>query len=300
MRNRAVRGQVRGAPEPLGLEPVRPPRRAGRRPVERLGAGHRPHEVAALHRRDLAGLVHQLVGIGVAGGDDPAHRPRRAQLAGQRPRVDAGDGHDPVVGQVVAQGARRPPVARDGRRLADDEAGHLGAARLDVLARHPVVADLGARHGDDLPGVGGVGQHLLVAGHARVEHDLAPRDAARAGGGTAGTSFRSRGPGRRSSGGVGERCGHAGLGCGGDLHGGRPGAVAVEPELDAVGARRDVRDRRRRLADEPLIEPDLGTRRPCLARGWILPQLARWRGRGWAPSRRRGPYRPRRRPPEPR
>ena len=41
--------------------------------------------------------------------------------------------------------------------------------------RHAVVADLGAGHRDDLPRVGRIGQHFLIAGHARVEHDLARR-----------------------------------------------------------------------------------------------------------------------------
>ena len=34
--------------------------------------------------------------------------------------------------------------------------------------------------GDDLPGIGRVGQDLLIAGHRRVEADLADRDAGRA------------------------------------------------------------------------------------------------------------------------
>ena len=44
-----------------------------------------------------------------------------------------------------------------------------------------VVADLRARHRDDLTGIGRIGEDLLVAGHARVEHDLAGRFARGAG-----------------------------------------------------------------------------------------------------------------------
>ena len=37
------------------------------------------------------------------------------------------------------------------------------------------IADMGEGEGDDLPGVGGIGQRLLVAGHAGVEADLSHR-----------------------------------------------------------------------------------------------------------------------------
>ena len=33
----------------------------------------------------------------------------------------------------------------------------------------------GKREGDDLPGIGGIGQDLLIAGHGGVEADLADR-----------------------------------------------------------------------------------------------------------------------------
>ena len=42
------------------------------------------------------------------------------------------------------------------------------------------VADLGRRHRDDLAGVGRIGEDLLVARHARREHDLTDRVAERA------------------------------------------------------------------------------------------------------------------------
>ena len=87
-----------------------------------------------------------------------------------------------VGDEIVAQRASGAPVARHRRLVADDEAGHLRRARLDVVRRHAVVADLRAGHRDDLPGVRRIGQHFLIAGHARVEHDLAARFAVRAGG----------------------------------------------------------------------------------------------------------------------
>jgi hypothetical protein len=87
-----------------------------------------------------------------------------------------------VADEVVAESAVSAPVARDGRGLAHDEAGDVRHLRLGVSGRHAVIADLRRRHGDDLPRVRRVREHLLVAGHARVEYDLAACFAGRASG----------------------------------------------------------------------------------------------------------------------
>ena len=58
------------------------------------------------------------------------------------------------------------------------ERGHVD--RLDVLVVGADIADMGEGEGDDLAGVGGVGEDLLVAGHRGVEADLARRVADRA------------------------------------------------------------------------------------------------------------------------
>ena len=99
----------------------------------------------------------------------PAERSTRVK----RSRVEIGDGDDVVADEIVVEGAVRAPVARERRRFPHHEAGHMRRLRLGISRRHAVVADLRRGHGDDLPGIGGVGQHLLIAGHARVEHDLA-------------------------------------------------------------------------------------------------------------------------------
>ena len=134
--------------------------------------------------------------------DDAAHDPGRSQYAGQRPGVDTGNRDHPVVRQVIAEGPVGAPVAGHGRRVAHDKAGHLGSPRLGILRRHAVVADLRRRHGDDLSGVGRIGQDLLIAGHARVEHDLTASDATGA----------SRGPAIPGSVFESENCDHQGAG----------------------------------------------------------------------------------------
>ena len=50
--------------------------------------------------------------------------------------------------------------------------GAIGTGDIGVERRRAVVPHLGAGHRDDLARVGGIGEDLLVAGHARVEHDL--------------------------------------------------------------------------------------------------------------------------------
>src|SRR6185503_15006466 len=57
--------------------------------------------------------------------------------------------------------------------LAHDEAAYPGLPRLDVLAIHADVPDLGIGHGDELPVVRWVRQDLLIARHAGVEDELA-------------------------------------------------------------------------------------------------------------------------------
>ena len=52
-------------------------------------------------------------------------------------------------------------------------------ARLDVLVVRADIANVGEGEGDDLAGVGGIGEDLLVAGHRRVEAQLANRLALR-------------------------------------------------------------------------------------------------------------------------
>ena len=129
-------------------------------------------------------LLDQRRRIHRAGGDHAPHDAGRPQHPRQRARVDVGDGHDAVLDQIVAQRAVGAPVAGTRRRLAHHEPRDLRPARLLVAVGHSVVADLRGRHRHDLSGVGRVGQHLLVAGHAGVEDHFSARLARRACGNT--------------------------------------------------------------------------------------------------------------------
>ena len=76
--------------------------------------------------------------------------------------------------RYASRSRSRAEVARHAGQLADDEARRpaAGATRASS-AVDAVVADERVGHRDDLAVVGRVGEHLLVAGHAGVEDDLA-------------------------------------------------------------------------------------------------------------------------------
>ncbi len=79
----------------------------------------------------------------------------------------------PCSSEVGVEGPARSVVAGQAAQLADDEGADPGAGTLGVLGVDAVVADHRIGHRHDLAMIGGVGEDLLVAGHARVEDDLA-------------------------------------------------------------------------------------------------------------------------------
>src|SRR5690606_16120164 len=105
-------------------------------------------------------------------------RPVVAEVAREAAGVDARDAGDPVADEVRGEVPLGPPAAVAAGGLPHDHPGAVRHVRLVVLGVHPVVADVGVREGDHLARVGRVGDHLLVAGEHRVEHELTGRDAA--------------------------------------------------------------------------------------------------------------------------
>ena len=115
------------------------------------------------------------------------HGVRHAALAdegGQRPGVDAVEPDDAPRLQPGVEPPRRTEIRGIGDVGANDHAARAGARRqidrLDVFLIRADIADMGKSEGDDLAGVGGIGQDLLIAGHRRVEADFADRGAGRA------------------------------------------------------------------------------------------------------------------------
>ena len=156
-------------------EPLRP---IGFHDIGGVGADL-ARQVGTEHRRLAAHPVQQLVGVGqrVSGEHPGLHRTAAAQVPHHGAGVDARDADDALPDEFVVERAGGPPVRRPRRRVAHGVAGDpdLVAAALGVLVVPAGVADL-RRGGDhDLAVIAGIGQGLLVAGHAGGEHRLAER-----------------------------------------------------------------------------------------------------------------------------
>src|ERR1051326_1395031 len=145
-----------------------------------------------LSRRDLLGEVHAFeAGPGARGLERSvvvdlaigrmyhraSGRATVADAARELARIHAGDPDEPMRFEPATEMLARAPVAGVGNVDAHDEAARRGRQRLDVLGIGPDIADMREGEGDDLPGVGGVGHDLLVAGHRGIEADFAQRPA---------------------------------------------------------------------------------------------------------------------------
>ena len=134
---------------------------------------HFPHQVAAHQARTGLGLGHQAGVVEIDRREHALHGPVDPQPAHQRAGVDPLQADDVPAFQIAVQVAVGAEVAHPAALLADDEPGQVRPAALDVFGVHPVVADLGVGHRDDLPAVARIGQDFLVAGHRGVEADFA-------------------------------------------------------------------------------------------------------------------------------
>ena len=157
--------------------------------LQRVGllAGDARDEIATVEDRRRLRRRDELRGVLAArvGRDHAVLEAEIADAPHQRARVEAGDaGHVPAR-EERAERFARAPVARLLEDLLHDERREERPRRLVVLGVDPDVADLGVGHRHDLPGVGRIGEDLLVAGHARVEADLARGDGLGAEGGAA-------------------------------------------------------------------------------------------------------------------
>ena len=164
------------APDPLGFVPG-----IG------LAAGHVLGQVEAEQPRPgvRPGDERRNVELAVrAVRDDAVGHALFADQPRQRPRVEARYADDAAGAQPAVEMFRGAVVRRVGDVGAQHAAAHARRGgevrRLDVLVIGADIADMGEGEGDDLPGIGGVGQDFLIAGDGGVEADLADRFARRA------------------------------------------------------------------------------------------------------------------------
>ena len=142
-------------------------------PAIRAAGGHFGGEILPFHAWRAAGPFDQRLRGGAGGVDDPLLRARAAEDAHQPAGVDALDAHDAVALEEIGQRFLRAPVGGLLAEAARDEARRLRALGLLVALVDAVVADFADREGDELAGVGRVGEDLLVAGVGGVEDNLA-------------------------------------------------------------------------------------------------------------------------------
>ena len=150
-------------------------------PCPGAGAVHR----LGLRKRLVRGMQIRLLAAFVAQHD------------GQAPGVDSGDAGLAVPFQVSGERLLRAAVRRF-VELVDHEAVQKQSAGFDILRIAAVISDFGGGQRDELPGVGGVGQDLLITAHAGVEH----RFSGRVDGGAEAPAAEDRAVGEREEGGA--------------------------------------------------------------------------------------------------
>ena len=140
-----------------------------------LGAGHglgqihtgqaRPLRRQLLQRRNIEGPVRAVL-------QGRVRRAAVADPAGQPAGIDARDARQIDARQPVVQMAVGPIVGRIGD-IGPQHAAQRGRGDgLHIVDVRPHIADMREGEGDDLSGIGRVGQDFLVTGHRGVEADL--------------------------------------------------------------------------------------------------------------------------------
>ena len=103
------------------------------------------------------------VGASAIEPNAPGMAPVSRRMPGEAAGVDPGDARHAVPAQHGVEAGLGPMVAVAPGERADDDAATERAARFEVGGVDAVVADVRVGEGDDLAGVGGVGDDLLVA-----------------------------------------------------------------------------------------------------------------------------------------
>ncbi len=134
---------------------------------------HAVHKIGFVIGLGLLQIAEGLIGISVrdrAHGDSGA-----ANTLGNGTGIQPLNGHHLAFHEKLVERFRGAPVARQIASLADDETRWLKPVGFKIVFVDPVVSDERISKKDDLPGVAGVGQNLLIAGHAGVENNFTGR-----------------------------------------------------------------------------------------------------------------------------
>ena len=149
-------------------------------PGEALAGGDHRYQVHAFEAGPLARFFLEAVQIELAAlrmGDHRVGHALAADQRGQRAGVDAAQAHDAADLQPLIEMARGAIVRRIGDRRAQDDTARARRRRhvhrLDIFVVGADIADMREGEGDQLSGVGRVGEDFLVPRHRGVEADFA-------------------------------------------------------------------------------------------------------------------------------
>ena len=110
-------------------------------------------------------------------GDDRVRHAVLANERGERTGIEAIKANDSAAFQPYVEIALGPVIGRTRDRRMNDNAAHCGARReiagLDILVVGAGISDVRKCEGDDLAGIGRIGEDFLIPRHRRVETDFA-------------------------------------------------------------------------------------------------------------------------------
>ena len=93
-------------------------------------------------------------------------------MADQSTRIDAMNADHAMARQPVLKTLLRAPIAGLGCHLTRDQPFGMGLVSFLIVRIDTGVAQLGVGESDQLPRITGIGHHLLISGHSRVENNL--------------------------------------------------------------------------------------------------------------------------------
>ena len=142
-------------------------------PLNGSAGHHFARQIAANQPRAGLGAGHEPGVIEIDRGKDAFHGALAPQPTDEHAGVDTLEADDAPVFQIGVQIAARAEVAHPAALFAHDESGQMRLTAFMILVVDAVVADFGVGHRDDLAAIARIGQDFLIAGHRRVEADLA-------------------------------------------------------------------------------------------------------------------------------
>ena len=133
------------------------------------------------------------MGLAAVAADHPIHRTTFPEVTHQCTGIDTSDAHHLMGPHPVLQRVLAAPVAVQRSELPCDHATGVRLISLLVIGIDSGVAQFRVGKGDQLTVVAGIGEHLLVAGHAGVEDHFSDHGTA-----MAETMAREHGPIRQN------------------------------------------------------------------------------------------------------